>query len=132
MPMEEPAHRSAQREATAYQHDDGQTAGAAKVVQVGAEGHAHVGCGGAPRPNRLERRGERGHDEQLPGGGGGGEDEHGVEQHLWGNGAVVSTCMHSTSMGLGSTSTMLKPARTRKKRIIKKVDAMTCGDKAPW
>jgi len=30
------------------------------------------------------------------------------------------------------TSTMLKPARTRKKRIIKKVDAMTCGDKAPW
>ena len=75
---------------------------------------------------------------------------------------MVSTCMHSTSMGLGSTSTMLKPARTikgdqgrsreikgdqgrsmltstmlkpartRKKRIIKKVDAMTCGEKAPW
>ena len=37
-----------------------------------------------------------------------------------------------TNMALSSTSTMLKPARTRKKRIIKKVDAMTCGDKAPW
>ena len=41
--------------------------------------------------------------------------------------------MHAvTSMALSSTSTMLKPARKRKKRIIKKVDAMTCGDKAPW